>query len=110
MIIRIVLAVAFLAAGPAHAVRRLSAAESMAYRSAGVIGAAAGCGIPQDRLSAVKRTIMQLVRKLAQSPTELEHAHSRYELRVRLSAEWVSSGRRECPAAIRAFERVERKR
>lgn len=107
MILRITLAAALFAASPAHALLRLSEAESLASRSADLIGAAAACGVSEDRLSAFGQAIMERVRKLAESPTQLERAHARFVSRVRVRAERTRD-QRECPAAIWAFERAGR--
>ena len=94
--------------GPAAAVTPLSGAESMAYRSAEVIGAAAACGVEESRLAAVGRTSIELIRQVARTTSEAERARKLHEQIVTRTANRVRDQQNGCPAAVEAFERAER--
>lgn len=95
-------------AGPASAITPLSRAESMAYRSAEVIGAAAACGVEVRRLIAVGRTAIELIVQVARTASEAERARKLHEQIVARTATRVRDQQNGCPAAIEAFERAER--
>ena len=95
-------------AGPASAITPLSGAESMAYRSAEVIGAAAACGVEESRLVAVGRTAIELIVQVARDTSEAERARKLHELIIIRTANRVRDQQSGCPAAVEAFERAER--
>ncbi|MBM0203975.1 hypothetical protein JNW90_13280 [Micromonospora sp. STR1s_5] len=94
--------------GPAVAVTRLCQAETKAWRSGEVIGAASACGVPESRLLAVGRTTIGLIREVARSSAEVERARRLHEQVVNRTAERLRYQQSECPAAIEAFEWAER--
>ncbi|MBM0206112.1 hypothetical protein JNW90_26160 [Micromonospora sp. STR1s_5] len=73
--------------GPAAAITPLSQAESMAWRSGEVIGAASACGVPESRLIAVGRITIGLIREVASSPAQAERARKLHEQIVTRTAD-----------------------
>lgn len=85
-----------------------SVAERMAARSGEVIGAAAGCGVSEDRLIAVGQTTVRLLIAASSSPSDAERARKLHERAYALTASNMAARQPECPAAIAAFEQAER--
>ena len=94
--------------GRAAAITPLSQAESMAWRSGEVIGAAAACGVAESRLIAVGRVTAGLISQVARDRAEAERARKLHE---QVYARTVAARRdrqTDCAAAVQAFERAER--
>lgn len=92
----------------AYGITPVSQAESMAARAGEVVGAAAACGIPGNRLIAVGKTAIALVREIARSEMEVRKAQVVYERGAwRGEADVRRRGPSICPAVIRTFERAE---
>lgn len=80
----------------------------MAADAGRVVGAAAGCGVPDPRTIAVSITAIGLIKAAGASPTSLKRAQAVYEsVAARAQAETTADPSR-CPGAIKAFERAER--
>lgn len=94
-----------LSTAPALAQPNATPAERMATRAGEVIGAASACGVSEDRLVAVGRTVIEIIREVARSPAELRKAQAAHERAVTLAASRSEQG--DCATHVAAFERAE---
>lgn len=92
----------------ARAAYRYNTASSMAQRSGEVIGRAAACGISDERLVNLGKTVVAVIGEVVRSPAELDRAQAAHEAAVARAAAFIRTHPRSCPAAISEFEHAER--
>jgi hypothetical protein len=81
----------------------------MALRSGSLLGAAQACGVPLKRISAVKRTVLDLIRLSAFDAAEAKQAARELDQHARRAlAQSRADGLGGCRETIEAFERAER--
>ncbi len=110
MLIRPHMALAMLAlVGPAHALSpEGSPAVLEATRTGEIVGAAAACRAPDERLIAIGRKVIHGIRAMARSEAELERARVRHEQAVQRGAAKAKAGQVSCEAALAALTALER--
>ncbi len=102
-------ALAVAVAAEAWAITPLSYTHTMALRSGALLGAAKACGVSDKRVSAVKRTVLGLIRLSAFDAPEAQQAARELDQRARRAmASTRQQGQNACPAVVEAFERAER--
>lgn len=110
MLVRPQMALVMLALiGPANALSPDgSPAVLEAIRTGEIVGAAAACRAPDDRLIAVGRKVIHGIRAMAKSEPELERARVRHEQAVQRGAAKAKAGQVSCAAALAALTALER--
>ena len=110
MLVRPQMALVMLALmGPAHALSpEGSRAVLEAIRTGEIVGAAAACRAPDDRLIGVGRKVIHGIRAMAKSEAELERARVRHEQAVQRGAAKAKARQITCEAALAALMELER--
>jgi len=81
----------------------------MVLRSGALLGAAKACGVSQNGISAVKRTVLDLIRLSAFDAAEDQRSARELEQRARRTlAQSRTKGLGACRETIEAFKRGER--
>lgn len=97
-------------AAPTVAVTPLDRTDGMAAQAGDVLGAAAGCGVPDTRLTPVSIAGVDLIRMTGVSPSEMRKARSVFEYMAARATARTRADQSLCPAALATFEQAWRNR
>ena len=80
----------------------------MAAQAGEMIGAAAGCGVPESRLAPVRLKMITTIRASGASPDSLDRVPSIFDAVAARASNAAILRPDLCPSAVTAFEEAER--